>query len=311
MILKRNFNPLKVAQYIQFELFISLAISLLVFVAFKYQIINTGLPFSIVGIMGSALAIFIAFRNNTSYSRWWEARTAWSGITNACRVLGRLIITFTDSHQHQTNYDKKRSEDFKKEMIYATIAYVHAMRIELRKQNNWNEIEALLPNEIFSRVKNAFNIPNQIQLYIGQKIYEAMSNGTLGGFDSFQIEGQLLALTNHQGTCERIKNTPLLRQYDFFTRIFLYAFIIVFPFAIVKDFMQLESGYLIIPLSLLIAFIFSVMGKVGEVNEDPFENRITDIPLSAICNTIERDLKEMLGETNLPRKIEQKDGYLP
>jgi putative membrane protein len=43
---------------------------------------------------------------------------------------------------------------------------------------------------------------------------------------------------------------------------------------------------------------------VGEVNEDPFENRVTDVPLSALCNTIERDLLEMLGETKLPEKLQ-------
>lgn len=310
MILKRNFNPLKVAQYIQLELNISIVASLLVYIAFKLQLIKTGLPFSIVGIMGSALAIFIAFRNNSSYGRWWEARTAWSGITNASRVLGRLIITFTDSHKHQENYNLKRSEIFKIELVYATIAYVHAMRIDLRRQNNWNDIKQLLPIEVFEKILHVHNIPNQIQLHIGQKIYEAMSNGILGGFDSFQMEGQLLALANHQGTCERIKNTPLLRQYDFFTRIFLYTFIVLLPFALLKEFIQLESSYLIIPVSILISFIFSVMGKVGEVNEDPFENKITDIPLTSICNTIERDLKEMLGEHNLPSEIKEKDGYL-
>jgi len=65
-----------------------------------------------------------------------------------------------------------------------------------------------------------------------------------------------------------------------------------------------------IPVSILISFVFAIIGKVGEVNEDPFENRITDVPLSAMCNTIERDLKEMLGESNLPVKLEAENGFL-
>jgi putative membrane protein len=71
-------------------------------------------------------------------------------------------------------------------------------------------------------------------------------------------------------------------------------------------------GYpaLMVPLSILVSFVFGVMGKVGEVNEDPFENRITDVPLAALCNTIERDLKEMLGENNLPAKMEPVKGFL-
>jgi putative membrane protein len=49
---------------------------------------------------------------------------------------------------------------------------------------------------------------------------------------------------------------------------------------------------------------------VGEVNEDPFENRITDIPMTSMCNTIERDLKEMLGEPGIPPKLEPEKGFL-
>jgi putative membrane protein len=49
---------------------------------------------------------------------------------------------------------------------------------------------------------------------------------------------------------------------------------------------------------------------VGEVNEDPFENKITDVPLTALCNTIERDLREMLGESDLPPKSSPENGFL-
>jgi putative membrane protein len=66
---------------------------------------------------------------------------------------------------------------------------------------------------------------------------------------------------------------------------------------------------LVIPISITIAFVFNTISKVGAANEDPFENLTTDVPLTAICNAIERDLKEMLGE-ELPPKIEAEKGYL-
>ena len=122
MILKRNFNPVKVIQYVKTELVFASSISVIAFLLNKQNLLNITLPFSITAIFGSALAIFIAFRNNSSYSRWWEARTLWGGIINSSRVLARLIITFTDSHANQQNYDKELSENFKKEMIYNVIA---------------------------------------------------------------------------------------------------------------------------------------------------------------------------------------------
>ncbi len=310
MIVKRNFNPIKVIQYVKAEMLVSLMMTIGVYWLHNQQITRIALPFSIIAILGSALAIFIAFRNNNAYNRWWEARTLWGGIINSARVLGRLTITFTDSHAHQPNYDKNRSEAFKTEILYKTIGWAHALRLHLRGENNWIILRPLLKEEEFNSLERHQNKVNFIQMLIGKKIYEAMANGTLGGFDSFQLEGQLLALANYQRGCERIKNTPLLRQYDYFTRLFLYAFIILLPFSLIGDFIKMETSYLIIPTSLTISFVFAIISKVGEVNEDPFENKITDVPLSSLCITIERDLKEMLGEKDIPDKVEVVDGYI-
>ena len=310
MIIKRNFNTLRVLQYVKVEMIFALGTSVFVYLLYKQSGVTSTIPFSITAILGSALAIFIAFRNNSSYGRWWEARTLWGGIVNSSRVLARLIITFSDSHAHQQNYDKSRSEKFKRELVYKVIAWVHALRLHLRNQEDWSELRRFLDDDTFERVHKANNKPNFIQLLSGKMIYEAMSNGTLGGFDSFQMEGQLLALANYQGGCERIKNTPLLRQYDYFTRLFLFTFMLLLPFSIVGDFAKMNIEYLIIPVSGLISFVFSIIGKVGEVNEDPFENRITDVPLTALCNTVERDLKEMLGEQDLPQKTKVENGFL-
>lgn len=310
MIVKRNFNPIKVIQYVKREMLLSILATVTVYWLHTEKIINAALPFSIIAILGSALAIFIAFRNNNAYGRWWEARTLWGGIINSSRVLGRLVITFTDSHAHQSNYDKNRSETFKKDILYKTIAWAHALRLHLRRERNWDELKPLMPTDEFHLLEKYDNKPNFIQMLLGKKIYEAMANGTLAGFDSFQMEGQLLALANYQGACERIKNTPLLRQYDYFTRIFLYTFITLLPLSLIGDFMKMELSYLMMPVSIIISFVFAIIEKVGEVNEDPFENRITDVPLSALCNTIERDLKEMLGEKELPEKLKIVNGYL-
>lgn len=309
MIIKRNFSPFRVLSYVKYEVVFSLVIAFAVWLLYR-NFTQVSLPFFIAAILGSALAIFIAFRNNSAYGRWWEARTLWGGIVNSSRVLARLIITFTDSHAHQPNYDAARSESFKRQMVYACIAWVHALRLHLRKQEDWQVLKQLLQEDDFKSLKQSQNTPNFLHVLMGRKIYAAMANGTLGGFDSFQMEGQLLALANYQGGCERIKNTPLLRQYDYFTRLFLYAFMLLLPLSLIGDFSRMGMDYLMIPITLIISFVFAILAKVGEVNEDPFENRITDVPLTAMCNTIERDLREMLGETHLPEKLEPENGYL-
>ena len=309
MIIKRRFSPLKVLGYVRGELLLGLAAAVAAYALHRWVPL-VALPFSIAATLGGALAIFIGFRNNNAYARWWEARTLWGGIVNSSRVLARLIITFTDSHAHQPHYDRARSEAFKREMVHKVIAWVHALRIHLRGQQQWPELAPLLPPTDLDEVLKAHNKPNVIMQQLGRRIYQAMADGTLGGFDSFQMEGQLLALANHQGGCERIKNTPLLRQYHFFTRLFLQVFIVLLPFCLVADLERMGIGWMVIPVALIISFVFAIIGKVGEVNEDPFEGRITDVPLTALCNTIERDLQELLGEGELPAKLQPVDGYL-
>lgn len=314
MIVKQNLNPVKIWTYTKVPMLVSIVWSFSVWLCFyithwEYLAIN----FTPMGVLGSALAIFVAFRNNAAYSRWWEARTLWGGIVNASRVLSRLIITFTDSHAHQENYDQFRSEKFKKELVYGCIAWVHALRFHLRKQNEWESLREFFSEEDFEKFNLSQNKPTYLQLLIGKKIYKAMGNGTLGGFDSFQMEGQLLALANYQGSCERIKNTPLPKQYDFFTRLFVLLFVFLLPFGLLGIFVtstMVSYTWITVPLSVLLSGVFIIMERTGAANENPFENRITDVPLTAICNTIERDLREMLGENTLPMKTEVENGYL-
>lgn len=310
MILRRMFSPVKVARYLQMELSLAIAASAGAFVLYNRGLLSSGLPFSVAAILGSALAIFIAFRNNSAYGRWWEARTIWGGIINSSRAFARQIIANADNAAASGKVTAEQAEAYKREIVYRTIAFAHALRLHLRRQTTADEYRHLLPAEEFTAVQTKQNPPNMLLQTQGIRIKEAVRSEVLGPFDNISLEPTLASLNNHQGACERIKNTPLLRQYDFFTRLFLVVFIVLLPFCLVGDFQKINLPQLMPVISVLLAFVFATMGKVGEVNEDPFENRITDIPMTAMCNTIERDLKEMLGETDLPAKLLPDDGYL-
>lgn len=313
MIVKKNFSPSKIWQYIKKPMWFVNVWSILVWtLQFLLSDINLYTNFTPIGVLGSALAIFIGFRNNSAYGRWWEARQIWAGIVNASRVLARLVITFTDSHAHQPNYDQEKSATFKRKMVYFVMAWAHALRLQLRDQEDWSILKPFLTSEDYDKVSRSQNRPTTLQLLIGKEIYEAMGSGTLGGFDSFQMEGQMLALANLQGTAEKIKTTPLPRQYDYFTRVFAILFALLLPFGMLSFFQSPDLqplSWLSAPLSILISGVFVIMERTGAANEDPFENQITDVPMTSLCNTIERDLKEMLGES-LPEKMEPEHGYL-
>jgi putative membrane protein len=311
MILRKIFNPIAVARYMRLELLVSVVISVSVYAFYKIELLEKiNLPFSVAAILGSALAIFLAFRNNNSYNRWWEARTLWGNIINNSRIFTRQIIANAANAAAINKATKTETDAYSRELVYRQIAFAHALRLHLRKQNSWDELKSLLPEKEYRELVEKINKPNYLLQTQGIRIKEGMRSEILGPFDNISLEPTLAGFNNFQGACERIKNTPLLRQYHFFTRLFLLVFMAVLPLSLITDFTRMGYPALMVPLSIMVSFVFGVMGKVGEVNEDPFENRVTDVPMTAICNTIERDLKEMLGENNLPPKAEPVNGFL-
>jgi len=310
MIVKRLFNPLKVARYLRTELMLTVGVSLGAYFLFQNGIARANLPFSVAATLGSALAIFIAFRNNSAYARWWEARTLWGSIVNNSRILLRQIIANAENAAATGKASPEQAADFQRELAYRQIAFAHALRLHLRRQPQGDDYRHLLSEKEWAALQGKQNVPNLLLQTQGIRIKEAMRAELLGPFDNISLEPTLAGFNNFQGSCERIKNTPLLRQYDFFTRLFLLVFILLLPFCLIGDFAKMDIATLMPPVSVLISFVFATLGKIGEVNEDPFENQITDVPMTAICNTIERDLREMLGEMDLPPKIEVRDGYL-
>ncbi|BAO54623.1 hypothetical protein NMS_0614 [Nonlabens marinus S1-08] len=68
--------------------------------------------------------------------------------------------------------------------------------------------------------------------------------------------------------------------------------------------------FLQIPFSVLVMWIFTTMEIVGDNSEDPFEGRINDVPMTALCRTIMIDLRDILDEKNLPQPVLPKDNIL-
>jgi putative membrane protein len=311
MIVKKKFSPKKVWHYIKWPVLFSVFWSILISFIYNYiGIKEISIPFIPVTLVGSALAIFIAFRNNSSYARWWEVRTLWAGILNASRLFGRLLIALTESHK--TDLPPEEKKNYQKKIVNRIIAWVHCLRLSLRSQDSWSDLKPLLQEEEYNELLLKYNKNNYITYKIATGINEGFAKGFLAGFDGFQLEGQLTALVNHQGGCERIKHTPIPKQYDYFNRVFVNLLSLILPFGLLNSFGDKNqySGILVVIFSVMISGVFIIMERTGAANEHPFENLSTDVPMSSICNTIERDLQEMLGEKELTTKMEPVDGYI-
>ena len=68
--------------------------------------------------------------------------------------------------------------------------------------------------------------------------------------------------------------------------------------------------WLSVPFTIIIGWVYMMMELVGDYSENPFEGLGNDIPMLSLCRTIEIDLKEMLGEEDIPPAIKAKKGVL-
>jgi len=195
MIVKRNFHPGRILSYIWKEVLFALIWAIIIWYLYTYQHIQAlAVNFTPIGVLGSALAIFVAFRNNSAYSRWWEARQIWSRLINWSRVFSSMVINFVDSEKAQASpeMDSSAFDAFKREMVYRQIAFAHALRLHLRGQNNWDEIRHLLSEVEWATLEHIQNKPNMILQQQGNRVREGQGEKMLQWFHSFQIEGALV-----------------------------------------------------------------------------------------------------------------------
>lgn len=236
-------------------------------------------------LFGTAIALFLGFMVNASYARWWEARTLWGSVVNNSRSLGRQVVTSLD----QPSPDAR--PELVGEMVRAQIAYVHALRTSLRKQDVAPEVGVYLTEDARAVVTAATNVPNAVLTHIGALLSEAYRRGMVTDISRQRIESTLTVLSDAQGGLERIKNTPLPVQYRFLPSFFSRVFAVILPFAIVRDlhwFTPLGSG--------LVALMFLLAVQVGNDLAEPFVDDVHDVPMTTICRTIEIDLLQMIGQ---------------
>jgi putative membrane protein len=118
--------------------------------------------------------------------------------------------------------------------------------------------------------------------------------------------------TRLQVGCERIKDTPFPRQYAFSSLVFVWLFVALLPLGMLSEFGRLGHGHfwLAVPFSILVSWVFVTIELVGHISEDPFEHQMNDVPMSALCRALEIDLRQMLGETEVPAQLEAEQGIL-
>ncbi len=242
------------------------------------------LPTMPLAVVGAAVGIFTSFRTNSCYARWWEGRQLWGRLVNLSRHFASQALT-------------SFSPDVAREVIARHIAYVHLLRCALRDQDPWGDSDVVrwLDETTRGRLRAERN-PCYALLHEQREVLTRACHAA--GLDEWRylaFDTTLAALLDAQGGCERIKKTPFPRGYTFISERLIIAFGLLLPFALIRD-----LGWVTVPLNLLVCGAFTLMSEAGRVLEDPFTMFWNGLPLSAMSTTIEINLRQRLGDEDVP-----------
>jgi putative membrane protein len=291
-----------------------------------YQILSfhwLGIPWIIVALVGTAASFIVGFKNTQSYNRMWEARQVWGGITNSSRSWGMMAISYIKENGCDKNICK--------ELINRHIAWLTALRYQLREPKKWENVQTKHYN---SEYKNRYKVDEwdksfdteisehltinekklifqkhngaaQILALQSQHLKDLNKGGLLKPLYFVEMMSVIKELYEYQGKSERIKSYPYPRQFSsinlFFTRLLVH----LLPLGMLNEFAKLGDYHvwLTIPCSIVVGWVFTSLEQVGESTENPFEGGANDIPITAICRNIEIDLLEIIGSSETPPVI--------
>ena len=269
---------------------------------YRTGVAEVAIPVAIPAMLGTALSILLGFRTNSAYDRWWEARKIWGAIVNDSRTFARQA---TSLFFLPGGSDERDMTAMQREMVYRQIAWNYVLASSLRRQDPFRGIETTLALEESDALRSQDNPANAILQTQAHRLRDALRKGYLDSLRFLPIEGTLTRMCDNMGKCERIKNTIFPAHYGFLISLIVWLFVLLLPLGLVES-----LGWITAPVAFMIAIMFWMIEAIGEALQDPFENFVSDTPMLALSRTIEINLRQQLGETELPDKIQPEDGVL-
>lgn len=331
MYTKRRYPFKGVIRWTRKELIFFFIYSLIITAAYELLDLRwLQVPFTPVGLVGTAVAFMIGFQNNAAYDRIWEARKIWGGIVNTSRSL---IITVKDSfYMHRSEANKDESGELKV-ITNRHIAWLTALRFAMRTKKEWEadyekmkeksfpyftpefnedlkeELKPYLSEDELNHVMKQDNKPNALISLQSEHLRRLTNEKKLWDFSLLNLQEILRELTALQGKSERIKNFPYPKQYGSIGYHFVHIFMWLLPLAIIPTFHSMGEEvldhneiigglfiWLNIPFTVIVIWVFNTMLRIGLVGENPFEGSPNDVPISNISRGISRDILQIIGE---------------
>jgi putative membrane protein len=265
-------------------LFFALWGGLIFYVHHILKLNEIAVPLSAVSILGGGLAFFLAFRNNSAYDRWWEARKIWGGIVNISRTFAGYVTNFIDTDQPS-----------KEKIVRRHAAWINALRIQLREQDKWNEVYQFLDADEAEHYKDKTNKATQINHKQLSVLTALKREGKIDQFEHQMMADCIRQMYELQGKAERIKKTMFPFFYTYFTRMFLWVFILILPFGLVP-----MMGWESLPITIVTSFVFFILERTGTATMVPLDRNTSGTPMSGLCRVIEIDILEQVGSKDIP-----------
>ncbi|SHK65617.1 putative membrane protein [Reichenbachiella agariperforans] len=245
------------------------------------------IPINIPAFMGTAISLLLGFKLSQSYDRWWEARKIWGAIVNDSRTLTMQLL----------NYHTDGKCEITERMAMRQAGWSHSLGQSLRGLSPLGKLDEFISAEELARISEHSNIPLALLNEQSADLKRIFRDGKVNEYQQIQIDKTLVRLCESMGRAERIKNTVFPTTYRLFLHLFIYLFITLLAVALAEVDRLWE-----IPLLVLISLPFFLLEKTALYLQDPFENRPTDVSVSAIAHTIELNIKQLLSRDDLPAK---------
>lgn len=299
MYIKRRFSVLKIIKKIWFLVLTVTIYAALVDVLYqKLGWTWLSIPVSVPALLGTAISLLLGFRTNSAYDRWWEARKVWGAIVNDSRTLLRQGAGFFDVADSEKN-------SLMLKLAHSQIAWCYALTSSLRNLPVIEKLAPFLSENQIREVAGHANVPNAILLLQEKFLKEAYQKGYLDSYQFVRMDETLQRLCDSMGKCERIKNTVFPTQYSFFIHYAILVFTLLLPMGLVEYMQWVE-----IFVTFIVSFLFFMIEIIAFFMQDPFENAPNDIPMSSLSRTIEINLLQQVGATQIPEKLAPVHGYL-
>jgi len=248
-------------------------------------------PFSLIGV---ALAIFVSFRNNACYARYWEARMLWGGMKNQARDLARFVATIPGLPKDDPQVTRA---------LNLTAAFVYALKHQLRDTDPRASLARLVDAGLVEEIMQRECRPQYVLECLQQQLVAWHRQGCYGDILLESGLRKLDALNAVLGGCERIRGTPLPYAYDVLLHRTTYFYCALLPFGLVGS-----IGMATPVISVFIAYAFLAWHAIASELEDPFGEEPNDLALAALAVDTERALRQTVDAQDMPARV-QPDGY--